>query len=240
MTPAEDRIQWRRGWRALRRLIADPERTEQVFELIQAMSGRSRERAFRRFGRQPEGRALLAERPSLLEVLCDRERLRKLPEGSLGRAYLEFMEQDKLSAGALLEASQKINAQGQRVVDPDQRWFSERLRDAHDLWHVLTGYGRDNAGEAAVLAFSYAQTRTRGIGLIVLVAAWRGPKDWSCHWQRYLLRAGWRGLRARPLSSARWEDLLGQPLAEVRRRLRIEDPEVAHPGGVIVSTPEAA
>ncbi len=240
MTPAEDRIQWRRGWRALRRLIADPERTEQVFELVQAMSGRSRERAYGRFRHQPEGQALLGERPSLLEVLSDRERLRKLPEGSLGRAYLEFMESAQLSAGGLQEASEKINAQSWRTSDPEQRWFSERLRDAHDLWHVLTGYGRDTAGEAAVLAFSYGQTRTRGIGMIVLAAAWRGPKNWSCHWQRYLLRAGWRGWRGRPLSWTRWEELLGQPLAEVRRRLRIEEPELAHPGGIIVSTPAAA
>ena len=28
------------------------------------------------------------------------------------------------------------------------------MRDMHDLWHVLTGYGMDEAGEAANLAFS--------------------------------------------------------------------------------------
>src|SRR4029078_11371261 len=52
----------------------------------------------------------------------------------------------------------------------DRRWFADRLRDTHDLWHVVTGYGRDLIGEASLLAFTYAQTRNPGIGFIVAVA----------------------------------------------------------------------
>jgi ubiquinone biosynthesis protein COQ4 len=32
-----------------------------------------------------------------------------------------------------------------------------RLRDTHDLLHILTGYGRDALGEQCVLAFTYSQ-----------------------------------------------------------------------------------
>ncbi len=56
------RIQWRRAARALRRLIADSERTEEVFELIEALSGPSDDRAFQAFASDPRGRKLLGER----------------------------------------------------------------------------------------------------------------------------------------------------------------------------------
>lgn len=123
--------------------------------------------------------------------------------------------------------------------DPERRWYFDRMRDMHDLWHVLTGYGRDLAGESANLAFTYGQVRTRGIGAIVLTAAWLGPKSLDLHWQRYLFRAWRRGRGAVALSRVGYEELLDRPLPEVRRELRIQPPEKAHPGGVIVSGAES-
>ena len=52
--------------------------------------------------------------------------------------------------------------------DPVADYVQQRTEETHDLWHVLTGYGRDTFGEACLLAFSYAQTGNRGIGLIAL------------------------------------------------------------------------
>jgi ubiquinone biosynthesis protein COQ4 len=235
---ARRRVEWRRAWRALRRLVADPERTDQVFELIQALAGQSGERLFLRFRADPEGRRLLAERPSLLATLADRARLEALPEGSLGRAYAEFMREEHLDAGGLADAAQAVR--DPEELDPERRWFFDRLRDMHDLWHVVTGYGRDVAGEAANLAFSFAQTRNRGLGAIVLAAAVIGPKA-GLRWQRYLLQAWRRGRLAAALPMAPYEELLALPLDEVRRRLRIQPAREAHPGGIVVAeAPTAA
>lgn len=229
--PAARPVQWRRGWQALRLLVANPDRTEHVFELIQALGGDGGEKRFQRFARDPEGIRLLEERPSLLTRLGDRAALGALPEGSLGNAYARFMNAGGIDAEGLVEAAAAVPKEGD--LDPDRRWFFDRLRDQHDLWHVLTGYGRDLAGEAALLSFTHAQNGNRGIGAIVLTAAWRGPKTLDCHWQRYLLRCWRRGRRAVPLERQRWEDLLPRPLAEVRRELQVEDPERAHPHGII-------
>lgn len=233
-------VEWRRAWRALRRLIADPERTDQVFELIQAVGGgASADRAYQRCRKAPEGRRLLAERPSLFDVLSDREALESLPDGSFGRAYAEFMRAGELSAAGLADAAA---AAGPRRVelDAEREWFYARLRDMHDLWHVLTGYGRDIAGEAANLAFTHGQTGSRGIGVLVVTAAVRGPKSIDLSWQRYLLRAWRRGRKAVPLPLVRYEELLPLPLDEVRRRLRIQPPLEAHPGGILVSDSAAS
>jgi ubiquinone biosynthesis protein COQ4 len=234
--PPRRRVEWRRAWRALRRLVDDPERTDQVFELIQALSGDAGERLFQRFCADPEGRRLLAARPELLATLSDLSRLGALPEGSFGRVYAEFMTRERIEAKGLVDAAQAV-ADG-RALDPEREWFFRRLRDMHDLWHVLTGYGRDIAGEAANLAFTYAQTRNRGIGAIVLAAAVLGPKRLDLYWPRYLWRAWRRGRRTQPLPMAAYESLLPLPLDEVRRRLRIEPPEVAHPGGILVFSPQ--
>lgn len=232
------RVEWRRAWNALQILIADPKRTEQVFEITDALAGASFERSYQRFAAHPDGQRLLAERPSLLAKLSDRDALRALPTGSFGRAYVDFMEGGNLTADGLVEADEMVVRDETRVEEPNRRFYGDRVRDMHDLWHVLTGYGMDEAGEAANLAFTLAQVPNKGIGLIVAAAAVIGTKDWRLGWQRYLYRAWQRGRRAVMLTVVPYESLLERPLDEVRRALHIEPPEVAHPEGIIVANAE--
>ncbi|MDX2167348.1 MAG: Coq4 family protein [Deltaproteobacteria bacterium] len=230
---------WRRAWQALRNLIADSQRTDQVFEIIRALSGDAFDRAWLRFRAHPDGQRLLRERPSLLATLSDRAALRALPPGSFGRTYAAFMDAAQLDAAGLVqaeaEASQNYAPPDDGPLDPDVEFFGDRLRDMHDLWHVLTGYGRDEAGEAANLAFTYAQVPNLGIGLIVLAGAVLGPRDLTFYWPRYLWRAFRRGRRATLLSVAHYEALLPLPLAEVRRQLGVQPVHVAHPEGILVA-----
>lgn len=238
MAPPVRPIEWRRAWNALKILIADAKRTEQVFEITDSLAGASFERLYQKFASHPDGQRLLAERPSLLAKLSDREALRALPVGSFGRAYVEFMERGKLTADGLVEADLMVERGDGRIEEPNRRFYGDRVRDMHDLWHVLTGYGMDEAGEAANLAFTLAQIPNKGIGLIVAAAAVIGPKEWNFGWQRYLYRAWQRGRRAGMLTVAPYETLLERPLDEVRRALNIELPDVAHPEGIIVATME--
>ncbi len=235
--PPPVKIEWRRAWRALRILMADAERTEQAFEIIAAVSGRDFERLFQRFVAHPEGAVLLGERPSLLAALSDRARLRSLPAGSLGRAYADFMDAAVLDAEGLITAQAASRAGDDReTLDPDRQWVADRTRDMHDLCHVLTGYGRDEAGESANLAFTYAQTPFRGIVLILLAIALTQPYGNRFRWPLYLRRAWLRGRRAAWLPVVPFERLLAEPLDVVRRRLAIEPAAVAHREGIIVAT----
>jgi len=216
------RIQPVVAWRALQALIRDPDDTEQAFRVIGALSGRSAQRLVRRFARSPRGSRLLRQRPDLVPALRDREHLASLPEDSLGRAYAEFTAREQLTAAGLIDASEAALAGGEAVAsDEAERWVLTRLRDQHDLTHVVTGYGRDVRGELAVLAFTAAQTRNPGIAFIPLYLLRRAGLRSELG---RLIRQGFRrGLRARWLVDQEWERLLGEPLAKVREELRLAD-----------------
>src|SRR5688572_5788867 len=220
--PESDRIRPLAALRAIRGLLRNPDDTALVFEIIEALSGKSRTRVWDRFCATESGQRLLARRPNLLAQLSDRDSLLALPPGTLGRTYGEFMSREQISADGLVEASEDWL---RLDIPADRRWFADRLRDTHDLWHVVTGYGRDLIGEASLLAFTYAQTRNPGIGFIVAVAYLkaRGINRPA----RQLLREGYRrGRAAAWLRGVEWEALLEQPLTRAHEQLDVGPPPV--------------
>lgn len=232
-TPAP--FQLRRAFRLLREVIADPDDTDKVFAFFEAVGGNEGPRAFERLVAHPDGRRLLAARPSLVAALADEGALAALPEDSLGGWYLRFMRGRGFAPAGLLEARDR-GARARVLDDAEHEWFYDRINVMHDLWHVVTGYGTDELGEAALLAFSQAQIPNRGFPILLAAAVVKGPKSWDLAWPRYLWRAYRRGRRAALLTAAPWEELLPLPVPEVRRRLRIEPAAVWHAEGIRAGT----
>jgi len=221
--PRRNRIRPTEAARAMRALAADPDDTAQAFRVIAAMSGRSGERLYRRFERSAGGRRALAERRELFDVLSDLERLRAMPDGSLGAAIADFFEREQISAQGLVDASVVASGDGiDASADGGREFLGRRLRDLHDVFHVLTGYGRDLRGEAAVLAFTIPQTRNPGIAYLVLYALRRA--GWRSEMGRLIRSAFMRGARSAWLVDQEWEALLERPLDAVRDELGIGPP----------------
>src|SRR3546814_11351271 len=91
--------------------------------------------------------------PYLPALLDDHDALRRLPVGSVGRVYVDFMEREGLTAQGLVDESLKFR-HGKQRHDDKMALYGDRLRDTHDLFHILTGYGRDALGVQCVPAFS--------------------------------------------------------------------------------------
>lgn len=213
--------------KALKALLAlrhDPQDTRQVFLLTEALRGRSPFKLRDRFRADAQGRERLAERRSLLPTLRRLDWLAQLPPGSFGRVYHDFLAEQNLSAQGLVDVA-KSAGMTQPDDGSDRHYIGCRLRDMHDLFHVLTGYGRDELGEVCVLAFSYPQQYTRSFAVIAFFGALalrrrlRTPGVLGAVWQawRHGRAAAW--LVVQPL-----ESLLERDLRELREELNIAPP----------------
>ncbi|MFN2426048.1 MAG: Coq4 family protein [Candidatus Binatia bacterium] len=208
--------------RAIQRLIANPDDTAQVFCVIRALTGNSFERLYQRVMADPVGRRVLDEKRDILALLKDRQALREMADGTLGREYARFVDLEGIDAEGLIDASEEIEDPA-NFLDERAHILSRRLRDTHDLWHVITGYHRDIFGEVALLAFTHAQTRNHGVGFIVFIASLRLWHEGHRDAIRLIWDAWWRGRRAGFFAAADWEALVQMPLAEVRRKLGVPD-----------------
>jgi ubiquinone biosynthesis protein COQ4 len=213
--------------RALSELLKNKEDTGQVFIIMRALSGRSIPKGYARLLRTEKGGRIAYRRDELAKTLSDTEFLRRLPAGSVGAAYLYFTTSENISAQGLIEESRKVETGSDIDREHPFAWYGRRMRDIHDLWHVLTGYGRDAMGEACLVAFSYAQTRSLGFGLIGLAGALKLKREVP---SQPMLRAVWQayrnGKKASWLPGEDYLQLLAEPLDQARTRLKIERPSV--------------
>ena len=206
----------------MRRLIANPEATEEVFVIIESLAGNALEKGFRRFRATATGQQILAEKRSLLDSLRNREMLSEQPKSSLAANYLNFVIKEEISADGLVEPSEDMRST--RNLDEDLLLFANRQRDMHDLWHTLTNYGRDELGEVCLLAFTCAQSPNRGIAFITLVGVYQMIKRYGWDVPGTVLSAYRDGKKAQWLPAQDWEALLQQPIDEVRSNLNIRPP----------------
>ena len=210
-----------RAFKAVRRLIADKEDSAQVFEIMRALSGKAIPRGYRRLLSTPEGGRIAYEREEFAERLSDQAWLAQFGPGTVGAAYRDFIAPRGLSAEGLAEESRKVAEADIDAAHP-LAWYARRMRDVHDVWHVLTGYGTDALGEVCVVAFSYAQTRSLGFAAIALAGAREFGRLKDGNPYGAAVREAWRNGRAAAwLPAVDYPALFALPLDEARARLGI-------------------
>ena len=205
--------------RAVTALVRNPQDTAQVFTIINALRGRSTLRRMERFRATEAGRRLMQAPRSLLDHLADRERLAAMAPGTLGRTYHDFLAEEDLSAEGLATVSEH---EGDARMTPDELRFYHRMRDTHDLLHVLTGYGRSPLGEVCNLAFTFPQLGGRGIALIAVMGMLKITRERPGLGVPGAVREAYRrGRTAARIEAVEWEALLDQKVAALRERFRI-------------------
>ena len=176
------------------------------------------ERESRRVAASPVGAKVLAEGRRLERTLSDRPALQALPEGSLGQIYEAWTRAENISADGLVN----VAGYADPSLDDTQKLLDARSASSHDLWHVVTGYGRDLLGESALLHFTLLQTGNTGLILpcwVGVLAAIYGQQG-----RRVIFEARRRARRAVWLPAVDWEVLLPRPLPAVRQILGVGSP----------------
>ena len=220
------RMEWGKAFNAFRKLMADKEDTAQVFEIMRALAGQSTPDGYRRLISTPRGGRIAYDRVELAERLMDRKWLSSFAPGTVGAAYAEFTARENLSADGLADESRK----GRGAEDIDLRhpvaWYGRRIRDVHDLWHILSGYGRDGLGEACLVAFSYPQTKSLGWAFIAFGVWLRSGGVDGAPVRRAIMEGYRRGKAAAWLPGEDYEALMAEPLEAARARLGLTRPAI--------------
>ena len=214
-----------KAWRHMQKLIADKEDTTQVFHIIEALNGNSIYRDFDRFLASENGPDLLKKRRYLPDILDDHAPLLELDENTVGRAYVAFMKREGLSAAGLVAESEITRAKYQQY-DDDLLWYMNRLRDTHDLYHVLSGYGRDALGEDSLLGYTHSQHGGLGINFIAFMGNRQIAKEAPSQARvgAVLGEARKHGKLAQRIVDQDIVELLKEPLTAARERLNIQKP----------------
>lgn len=221
------RIRPMRALQHFRALMRDAEDTVQVFHMADCLPNRSTRQIAQGFCASAQGRARMAAEPALADILDDHESLLRHGPGSVAHAYVSFMRSEGLSAAGLVEASRLPE---QHVHADQLEWFNNRLRDTHDLAHVLTGYGRDPLGEQCVLGFTSGQYRD----WTEIIIAWAGTAEFALRLRcdapfvRAVAEARRHGRTAQAIFRQDVRTLLAEPLPAARVRMGIAEPAVYH------------
>lgn len=219
----DGRRDWRTAFDAIRKLLANGDDTTQVFRIMRALNAGNAPKNYARLVATEAGGQQAYERRELAQIFSQPGYADQFAPGTVGAAYCNFLESTGYSADGLAEVS-KINRE--EDLPHPYAWIGRRIRDTHDIWHVLTGYKADESlGEAALVAFSYAQVGGLGWAFIGGAAALKSLKVTG---NTLFSRAVWegykRGRKAAWISGEDYEKLLHEPLDQARQRLGLNEP----------------
>lgn len=212
---------WRRALVALGKVLVDPEKTDQVLVFSIYANAGSMPKRIHRFFETEDGQRLYAERRTIDSRSIDLAALSALPEGTLGHAYAHFLKSRGLTPAVFDNPPAEVS-------DPQMRYVVQRLRQTHDLWHVVTGHDTDPGSEVALQAFTFAQVRAPSSAILAAMGTLRAIRQ-KPSVARDVATSFKSGVRANRLASFPWEDHWATPLHEVRQLLGLPAEGIATP-----------
>ncbi len=195
-------------------LFRDPTHTDSVYDIEDGLSKtKATEQAIAYVKSDPEVAQIIIDR--YLAPAPDIAALLKYPPESLGAIYANYIT----DAGFDPSFYRKIE-----IVD-DVSYVLYRLRQTHDIWHIVTGSTTDVVGELALKAFEIPQTRrTMSVVLLaggILRTLFNHPEESDRLMERVAIMYR-MGARAKPFLAQRWEENWEKPLTQWRSELGIE------------------
>jgi ubiquinone biosynthesis protein COQ4 len=199
--------------RAVVRVLADSTRTEEIHK-VEELTGRpSYRKLLAALAGDPDAQRLLHDRPELRSDQVDFAALRRMPEDTLGGAYVRHLDRNQITADYQAAPTRYID-------DPEMSYLMRRFRQTHDVWHALLGLGITGHEEVIIHFFSFGQLRLPVSALIMVFGSLKHfflEKRWGLI--RHSIREAYEaGRDAPPLLGVYWEEQWDQPLDVVRAR----------------------
>ena len=202
-------------------ILRDPSQTDSVYDIEDGLRHtKATQLAVEYVKSKPEVAQIIQER--YLAPSPDIEALLKYPENSLGYAYASYIK----------ESGFDPNFYRKVAVEDDASYIVLRIRQTHDLWHIVTDFSVDVVGELGLKAFELAQTR-RTMSAILLAGGllstlFKSPEGLDRLLDR--IAVGYRmGAKAKPFLAQKWEEHWEKPLSEWRAELGVEPMSVYLP-----------
>jgi len=164
----------------------------------------------------PTGRRILKDRPRITSQTMPVSYLRTLPDNSVGRSYVAWLDREGVSPDT--RDSVKY------IDDEECAYVMQRYRESHDFYHALTGLPVFVEGEVALKAFEFANTALPMTGLSVFAVTRMKPAERSTFWQTYLPWALSNGLKSKEVINVYWEEQLARNVDDLRADIGIERP----------------
>lgn len=212
MTKMDFSVNWKSAVKYVKKIVKNPTNTKNIFALATAVNGPSLIKMYDKLLETKEGGELACKLPEFADIY---PLLDKCPEGSVGHTLL--IDQ-KYSLESLIRISKSGTTNSINVKHP-YLWVARRVRDTHDLYHMLTGYRMDVLGEGCVAAFTYAQTKSNLWGIIMLIVIWffkGSPRKILA-----ILEAYSRGKKCSWLLGENYESMIYENLDDCRKRLNL-------------------
>ena len=111
--------------------LLDPRRDDMVAALGETTGLAALEQLRVQMQSHPVGREMLRDRPAITSESLDMDRLRKLPEGTFGREYVTWMDENGYSPDGRPPV--------RYIEDSELAFIMQRYRQTHDFTHVLLG-----------------------------------------------------------------------------------------------------
>lgn len=200
------------GLQGFMAFVQDPNNTESVFDIADAMGRTEAQAAAVVYLKSiPEVAQMIKER--YIASVPNMQELLKLPKDSLGYIYSAHMTEANFDP----EFYRKV------VIEDDFTYIVLRMRQTHDIWHTVTGFGVDVAGEIGLQAFQLAQNRSPLAVMLMAGAILHTIRaNANLNELMQVIDRGYRmGLQARPFLAQKWEEAWEKPLTEWRSQLGI-------------------
>lgn len=202
-------LRWARGMRALFASFREPN-ANAVLTAGFYLNAAATVRRAQLFLNHPEGRRLYEEDRTIDASTVNYAQLQALPAGTLGHEYSRLLRDNNLSP-AIFRAGARMSAEA---------YVLKRMRQSHDIWHTVAGYGVDVPGELEIHSFTHGQLKFP----LYLVTMILGVVRWVWVFPNLplrILRAHRRGRRATTFLNVVWENHWHRSLDDVRRELGI-------------------